>query len=113
MSIKDDIEAREYYQRNPTDLYLYLLKELFRILAFFILGVLLLLLSDKKDLNDFVYKISTMPLAYGFGRAIANIFVIRSIRDFENYKKKTLKKIEHLERKLSSTDSKALPKPDE
>ncbi len=103
--IKGELALTDYYLNNPNALYLYLFKELFRIIFWVLLAMAGFRISDlnlnlSPSFSAWGFRLSLMALGFALGRASANISFTRSLMDSEDYKKQLLAKLATLESTL-------------
>ena len=107
--LRDEISAIDYYLNDRDALYLYLFKELFRVMFWFCLGMVLLLFSNL-DVKTWPFRLSLMPMAFALGRASGNVLFTRHLRSAAKYKQKLIARAEKLETKLSSSEPPPVPR---
>lgn len=100
--IKNDIALVDQYLHDSKAFFLYLFKELFRIMFWFLFGMTLLLLSHL-NVQSWIFRIAMMLIGIAFGTASSSVSFTKSVRlDPEEHRAKLLIKLAELEGKLSS-----------
>ena len=110
--LRHEIEVIDYYLNDRNALYLHLFKEVFRVMFWFLLGMVFLLLSNL-DVKTWPFRLSFIPMAFALGRASGNVSFTRHLRDSERYKQKLLARAAKLETRLSPSEATVLPKGDQ